>query len=219
MLRMMRAKNSFRISYVSLCVLVLTAYTFVNVQGQEKPQSIGGPEHNANILGVTIGMDVPSALQSVFVQEERQAGQEKPDAKRNEGKDNKDVRVLYKTLKKGEMQILFIEGKFVKEIVLDYASPPLVDNLRLPITGDVGVAMSGERFDDRYSVGFTDNTKLERIWWRDEKTEQGYSIRITFIAQKLTTAGARYSLKIARKVISITPGDEDKFLKATIQKK
>src|SRR6476619_747661 len=85
---------------VSLALLTLSAQ-FVSPQTQEK--SIGGKEHEDNILGVRIGMDVPTALETVFRNANRQPGQEKPDAKRNEGKDKKDVQILYKSLKVGSL--------------------------------------------------------------------------------------------------------------------
>jgi len=49
---------------------------------KREANSIGGREHNAEILGVKIGMDVPTALEAVFVNANRQVGQEKPDSKR-----------------------------------------------------------------------------------------------------------------------------------------
>lgn len=223
----MKAISQFVFRLFFLCALLLSSFvaehtlaqnkTDKDAEKNNKAESIGGREHDDNILGVMIGMDVPTALESVFIKGERQPGEEKPDAKRNEGNEKKDIRVLYKKLKKGEMQILFAEGKAVREIVLDYASPPTVDELRLPFTGYIGIAISGERFDDRYSVGYSDNSKLERIWWRDEKTEKGYRIRVMFVAQKLTKAGAQYVSIVKRKVISITPGDEEKFLKTISQ--
>ena len=195
----------------SLTVALGTQY----VAAQEQPKSIGGKEHDDNVLGVHIGMDVPTALETVFRNSNRKPGQEKPDAKRNEGEGNKDVRVLYKDLKVGNLQIVFANGQWVKEILLVYAGPIPVDTLRLPYSSNIGEAMSGERYDDRYTVGYLDANKLEKIWWRDENTAQGYRVRIAFISGKLTVGGSQGITSITRKIITVTPGDEAKFLKAT----
>lgn len=173
--------------------------------------SIGGKEHDAEILSVKIGMDVPTALRTVFVNADRKAGQEKPNAQRKEGKDGRDIRVLYKNLPQGELQIVFADGKVVKEVVLKYALQQTTENLRLPANGGVGVALSGERFDDRYTIGFTDNKKQERLWWRDEKTEKGFRQRIAFTSGNLTKSGSIGQDSIVYKTISVTPGDENKF--------
>lgn len=172
---------------------------------------IGGKEHDAEILGVRIGMDVPTALQAVFANANRRAGQEKPDAQRKEGKDNKDVRVLYRNLPQGELQIVFAGGRAVKEIVLKYAQQQRTENLRLPSNGGAGVASSGERFDDRYTIGFVDNKKQERLWWRDEKTEKGFRQRIAFTSGNLSKSGSIGQDAIVYKTISVMPGDENKF--------
>jgi hypothetical protein len=182
---------------------------------QEQPKSIGGKEHNDDVLGVRIGMDVPTALETVFRNGNRQPGQEKPDAKRNEGEGKKDVRVLYKNLKVGNLQIVFANGQWVKEILLEYAGPIPVDTLRLPYSSNIGEAMGGQRYDDRYTVGFLDSSKLEKFWWRDENTAFGYRVRIGFISGKLTASGSQAVTSITRKVITVTPGDEAKFLRAT----
>ncbi|MFL6211470.1 MAG: hypothetical protein ACJ74W_21655 [Pyrinomonadaceae bacterium] len=181
---------------------------------QEQEKSIGGKEHEDNILGVRIGMDVPTALEAVFRNGQRKPGQEKPDAKKNEGKDNKDVRVLYKGLKVGELSIVFAEGKWVKEIMLIYAGAIPVDTLRLPYSSNIGEALSGLRYDDRYNIGFTSTDKRERYWWRDENTPAGYHVRVGFISGKLTSAGSATYTTVARKIITVTPGDEAAFLKA-----
>ncbi len=175
--------------------------------------SIGGKEHETEILGVKIGMDVPTALQMVFINANRKAGQEKPDSKRNEGKDNKDIRVLYKNLPQGELQIVFAEGKVVKEIALRYALNQTIENLRLPSNGGSGVALSGERFDDRYTIGFTDSKKQERLWWRDERNENGFSQRIAFTSGNITKNPSNGE-QIILKTITVTPGDEAKFARA-----
>ena len=195
---------------------LLLPLTFVAllVAANASQKSIGGKEHEDNILGVKIGMTVPDALQAVFVNAHRQPGQEKPDAMRHEGKDNKDIRVLYKGLKDGEVQIVFAEGKWVKEILLVYAGPHSIDELRLPSTSGIGVALGGERYDDRYTVGYTDANKLEQFWWRDESVQGGYRVRVGFISGKHTVGGAQGITTIARKIVSITPGDGEKFLKA-----
>ncbi|MBA2737638.1 MAG: hypothetical protein H0U50_12730, partial [Pyrinomonadaceae bacterium] len=130
----------------------------------EKAASIGGKEHEAEILGVKIGMNVPTALEAVFVNANRKAGQEKPDAQRKEGKDKKDIRVVYKDLPQGELQIVFADGKFVKEVALKYAKPPGIDDLRLPYTGFIGdgLVVSANRPD--FAINATDvaNTTRER---------------------------------------------------------
>jgi hypothetical protein len=229
-------------------------------------RSIGGKEHETNIYGVTIGMDVPTALQAVFVNASRQPGQERPDAKRNEGKDKKDIRVVYKDLPAGDLQILFADGKFVREIVLIYSKPPVIDDLRLPFTGSLGnssslvtsstlggrpadtergnlssntavldgtreidgfnatntantdrrrgEALDGTRYDDRYTIGFVDNQKLQRLWFRDEKTEPGYQVRLQFVAEKATKAGANLVVKVAQKAIFLLPQTEKEFRKS-----
>ncbi len=229
-------------------------------------KSIGGKEHDANIYGVTIGMDVPTALQTVFVNANRQPGQEKPDAKRTEGTDKSDVRVVYKNLPMGELQIVFAEGKFVKELVLIYDKPLLLDDLRLPFTGSLGnstsltttstlggrpadvergnlstnttvldgnreldgfnasntgntdrrrgEALDGTRYDDRYTIAFADNQKLQRLWFRQEKTSQNYNVRVQFASEKVTKAGATQVVKITQKVIFLMPDDEKEFRKS-----
>ena len=192
-------------------LVIIASYGFA----QEQPKSIGGKEHDDDVLGVRIGMDVPSALETVFRNANRKPGQEKPDAKRNEGENKKDVRVLYKDLKVGSLQIVFANGQWVKEILLIYAGPIPVDTLRLPYSSDIGQAIGGERYDDRYTVGYVDSNKLEKFWWRDENTAQGYRVRIGFISGKLTAGGSQAITSITRKIITVTPGDEAKFLKAT----
>jgi len=200
-------------SFAAACFLL--TITLQSVTAQEQPKSIGGKEHDDNVLGVRIGMDVPTALEAVFRNANRQPGQEKPDAKRNEGEGKKDVRVLYKDLKVGSLQIVFANGQWVKEILLTYAGPIPIDNLRLPYSSDINQAIGGERYDDRYTVGYLDTNKLEKFWWRDEHTAQGYRVRIGFISGKMTVGGSQGITTITRKVITVTPGDEAKFLKAT----
>jgi len=192
----------------------LTGSLVVCVAGIANAQSIGGREHDTNVLGVTIGMDVPTALKTVFVNADRKPGQEKPDAKRNEGKDGKDIRVLYKSLPEGELQIVFAEGKFVKEIVLIYRDVKRVTDLRLPNSSDIGEAQSGERFDDRYIIGFLNSKKQEKLWWRDEKTDKGYQVRLTFMSGNALKDPTGWWQTIVQKAITVKPGDEEKFTRA-----
>ena len=201
-------------SLAIISVLLVFASGSVCAQSQDV-RSIGGREHEDNILGVKIGMSVPDALQAVFVNANRKPGQEKPDAMRKEGKENQDIRVLYNDLKVGKLQILFADGKWVREVTLVYASPLPVDNLRLPFSSNISVAIGGQRYDDRYTVGFTDTNKLEQFWWRDEPTPAGYRVRIGFISGKRTVGGSRDVTSVARKIMSVTPGDEEKFRQAT----
>ena len=198
----------------ALAVALICATGFGLAMAESRTQSIGGPQHDPNILGVKVGMDIPTALQTVFENSGRKPGQEKPDAKRNEGKDNKDIRVLYKGLRDGELQIVFGANQRVKEILLVYAGPIPVESLRLPSSSGIGEAMGGQRFDDRYTIGFTSTNKLEQFWWRDEIVTAGYRVRVGFISGKRTASGAQGITTIARKLISVTPGDEEKFLKA-----
>jgi len=212
-------KNSFCLItayYVRGCLIF--ALVMLGAQSarpqDEQTKSIGGKEHENNILGVRIGMDVPTALEAVFRNGNRKPGQEKPDAKRSEGKDKKDVRVLYKGLKVGELEIVFANGQWVKEILLVYAGPIPIDTLRLPYSSDIGAAIGGQRYDDRYTVGYTGSNKLEKFWWRDENTPDGYRVRVGFVSGKLTVGGSQGITTIARKIISVPPGDEEKLMKA-----
>jgi hypothetical protein len=186
----------------TLCV-VLAAAAVAFGQGAGSP-------HDPEIYGLRIGMDVPTALQAVFVNAKRQPGQEKPDALHNEGNDR---RVLYK-LKEGNLQVVFADGKRVREIQMEYNTPLLQDDLKLLDTSNTYSNAGGEtRRDDRYSVGFTGDDKKERFWWRDEKTDAGYRIRIGFISARLTKGGLA-SKEIVRKVVSVVPEDKNKFSKA-----
>ena len=259
------------IKRVSMCLVSIIALAGL-VSSQQTPkdsQSIGGPEHASEIYGVTIGMDVPTALEAVFVNAGRSPGQEKPDALRKEGKGGKDIRVLYKDLPKGEVQIVFAGGMYVKEVSLLYKVPPLLDDLRLPFSSTIGSTrdtanetsvtgvgaqspavldgtsieefsatktvgneklsarrvgnisrsqsdlLDGTRYDDRYSIGFADNLKQQKIWWRDEKTDRGYRLKVAFIGKKLTESGAKFVASIVQKTIAVTPGDEDDFKSET----
>jgi hypothetical protein len=118
----------------------------------------------------------------------------------------------------GKLQILFADGKWVSNVTLVYASPHPVDELRLPPTSNISAAMGGQRYDDRYTVGYTDTKKLEQYWWRDELTPGGYRVRIGFISGKQTASGSRDVTSVARKIMSVTPGDEEKFRQAMASK-
>lgn len=200
-----------------LLIIALLGAAAANAQDSQARDAKGRDEHAASIYGVEIGMDVPSTLQAVFVNARRKAGQERPDAKKNEGKGNKDVRVLYK-LSEGNLQIVFAEGKWVKEIFFEYAKPLLTEDLKLLDTTSTFGNTGGEtRRDDRYAVGFTGDDKKERFWWRDEKTAAGYRVRIGFISAKLTKGGLA-SKEVARKIITVVPEDGEKFAKAMTAK-
>ena len=197
----------------AVAVACFWAAIAVSGLGQEV-RSIGGKEHDDNILGVRIGMTVAQALEAVFINANRKPGQEKPDAMRQEGPDKKDIRVLYNDLKIGKLQIVFTQGKWVKEIVLDYSVRPLYDELRLAPSGNIGDAMGGQRYDDRYSVAFTEESaaKRQRIWHREEKLPLGVRERVEFISAKKPDDGTIEGKQIVRKVISLLPADEEKFL-------
>lgn len=202
-------KGSFRSSKSRLSLLACALLSLLFVAPASRAQNAGSP-HDADLFGVRIGMDVPSALEAVFVNAKRQPGQEKPDAKKAEGK---DVRVLYK-LKEGNLQLVFAEGKRVKEIQFEYASPLRYEDLRLLDSSDTFNNMRGDRYDDRYTVGFTDDRLKERYWWRDEKTPEGYRIRVGFISGKMSVAGSLAQKEIRHKRINVVPEDADKFAKA-----
>jgi len=248
---------------VFLFVLLMSS---VFLAQNEERESIGGEEHSASIYGVRIGMQVPEALRAVYVTAKRKAGQEKPDAMRKEGKSDRDIRVVYKDLPEGELQIVFEDGRYVKEIVLRYKETLNADDLRLPFTSSIGSTedtiydtsasgkgtespavldgstgivefgkkgeariddhsakrtgnidrgqsdlLDGSRYDDRYVVGYTDSKKIQRAWWRDEKTAAGYSIRVYFVGKKLTEAGGKFVPSIVQKSVIVKPGDEDRF--------
>ncbi len=199
------------------CALLALCLTLNVVAGA---QTAAPGEHGAEVLGVRIGMDVPTALEAVFLNAKRKPGEERPDAKRTEGS---DVRVVYKKLAQGELQIVFAEGKWVKEIVLTYAAPPTYDDLRLAPTGSIagagtgdaseGRLVMGKSYDDRYQIGYTSDRKLERFWWRDEKTAAGYRVRVGFVSAKLTK-GEMAGKEIVRKIVNVVPEDKDKFEKS-----
>ena len=196
-------------SFTKAAIFLLAAA--FSVAAQENQKSIGGKEHDMNIYGVQIGMDVPTALQTVFENANRQPGQEKPDAMKTEGKDKKDIRVVYKALPDGELQLVFAEGKFVKQMILLYANVKRVDELRLPNSSDIGEVNSGARFDDRYTIGFVDNKKQEKLWWRDEKNDRGVKVRLTFLSGNLTKDTTNWWQTVVRKTILIEPAEEANF--------
>jgi hypothetical protein len=253
------------VTVVAVCCFSVSA----RAQDGSEDKSIGGEEHETSIYGVRIGMDIPTALRAVFVNAQRKPGQEKPDALRKEGKGNRDVRVVYKELPKGELQIVFADGAFVKEIVLRYREEMNADDLRLPFTSTIGSTtdtvydtsatqsgtdspavldgstgivefgvqgakkidsrsakrtgnidrgasdlLDGARYDDRYVVGYTDMQKIQKAWWRDERTEEGFSIRLYFVGKKLTDAGGKSMPTVVQKSIIVRPGDEEKFRSA-----
>jgi hypothetical protein len=200
-----------------MLVLILSVFFVSKISAQEKTdsgKSIGGEEHESNIYGVKIGMDIPTALEAVFKNANRQPGQEKPDSMRKEGKDNKDVRVLYKDLPKGDLQIVFDEGKYVREIALTYSEKKNIDDLRLASSSDIGVATSGQRYDDRYTIGFVDNKKQEKLWWRDEKIGDDYEIRVSFLSGNILKDSTLWWQTVLQKAITVKSGDEKKFSKA-----
>lgn len=191
---------------------------------QAKPQTGAQSGHEDQILGVRPGMSVPEALKAVYEHTVTQPAPQKPDGLQKEGKDKKDIRVVYKNLKEGELQIVFADGNngFVREVTLTYAKQPTVSDLRLPQTGSIAASgnvldsslNSGERYDNRYSIGFTDNRKTERFWWRDERGKEGYSVRVGFVSGKLNSGGAMADSVIVRKVLMVKPGEEAKFWRA-----
>ena len=200
------------ISYSRLkggALLLAALFASLSAAGAASGQDVGSP-HDSEIYGVRVGMDVPTALQAIFVNAKRQPGQEKPDALHNEGKDK---RVLYK-LKEGNLQIVFADGKWVREIQIEYAAPLRQDDLKLLDTSNTFGNAGGEtRRDDRYSVGFTGDDKKERYWWRDERSDAGYRIRVGFVSDKLTKGGMS-GKEIVRKIVSVVPEDKNKFAKA-----
>jgi hypothetical protein len=218
-----------RYSLTRLAVLPALAALFAlslvaATHAQQKPAS----EHDAEILGVRVGMTVPEALQAVYEHTATTPPPQKPDALREEGKDKKDVRVVYKSLKEGELQIVFAGGRngFVREVSLNYSKQLSMSDLYLPSTtsiensGDVlnSQLNSGVKIDDRYAVGFTDDRKTARFWWRDERTPAGYEVRVGFISGKISASGALADRMIVRKDVMVKPGDDEKFWKAVSSK-
>lgn len=206
-----------------LCAAGLSALclSFGPARAQTQAAAPVNAEHADEILGVRVGMDVATALEAVFVNAKRKPGEERPDAKRNEGK---DVRVVYKRLPQGELQIVFAEGKRVKEIILAYAAKPNFEDLRLAPTSSMSGAgtndrseglLMGKSYDDRYQIGYTSDRKLERYWWRDELKPEGYRVRVGFVSERLAGSGQLAVKTIARKIVSVTPGDEAAFAKAS----
>lgn len=218
-IRKIAKANSASSQFRAVLLLLLAFSTLAVAMEPGQTKSIGGKEHDDSILGVKIGMTVTEALQTVFVNANRKPGQEKPDVMRQEGQDKKDIRVLYNDLKVGRLQIVFANGKWVKEIILDYATRPMYDELRLAPSGNINDAMGGQRYDDRYTIVFTEETvaKRQRIWYRDEKNALGFRERIQFISGRKPDEGTIEGKQIVRKVISISPGDEEKFARAMAQ--
>ncbi len=193
-------KNSSRSSNRrTLLLMALTSLALVvSVVEAQNP-------HDLSIKGIEIGMDVPTALGAVG---------RKPDAKRNEGKDKKDIRVLYKLDDSSALQVVFADGKWVKEILIQYPKPLSSGDLGLLESSDTFSNAGGEtRRDDRYAVGFTSDEKRERYWWRDEKTPEGYRLRIGFVSGNLTRGGLA-AREVVRKIITIVPEDTEMFAKA-----
>ncbi|MBC7930921.1 MAG: hypothetical protein H7Z38_10210 [Rubrivivax sp.] len=217
-----RARFIAALFAVALCAPTAFAQAKPQDEAQAKPGAQS--EHDTHILGVRPGMSVPDALKAVFEHTATAPAPQRPDGLKEEGKEKKDIRVVYKNLKEGELQIVFAGGKsgFVREVTLTYAKQPTVSDLRLPQTGSIASSgnvldsalNSGERYDNRYTIGFTDNRKTERFWWRDEQAKEGYSIRIGFVSGKLSSGGAMADSVIVRKVLMVKPGEEAKFWKA-----
>jgi len=212
----MRERNS-PLTSTAFCIVVTLLAIGIGSDFAQDRQNESGPanEHEDNVLGVKLGMDVESSLKAVFVKADRKPGQERPDALRYEGKDKKDVRVLYNNLKVGKLQIVFAGGKWVREITLDYAKPPIYEDLRLAPNGQSYNAISGQRFDLRYTIGYTEENeaKRQRVWYRDDKTPFEFRERIEFVSGKHPDSGSLEGNQIVRKAIFVTPGDEEKFYK------
>ena len=217
-----RARRAFAFAAFWLFALCLAA----PAARAQKPAAAG--EHDEEILGVRVGMSVPEALQAVYEHTATSPAPQRPDALKEEGKEKRDVRVVYRGLKEGELQIVFAGGKagFVREVWLTYAKQPTQSDLRLPQTGSIASAgdvlnsslNSGEKVDDRYSIGFTDDKKTERFWWRDGAGRGPYAVRVGFVSGDLRRGGANAGSVVARKVVMVRPGDEEKFWKAVSPK-
>lgn len=192
-------------------VLALSVFGVFAQDTDSEPVSEISQHENA-IYGVKIGMDVPTALKSVFEKAQRKSGEEKPDAMRKEG--DGDIRVLYKSLPLGDLQIVFDQGKYVREIILTYANRPSIEDLRLPSSSGIGVASSGTRYDDRYSIGFVDSKKQEKLWWRDITSDSPYEVRLSFRSGNLLKDGQLWWQTISQKAVTVKPKDEKKFRKS-----
>ena len=137
---------------------------------------------------------------------------------------DEDLPEAVKKLAAGELQIVFAEGKWVKEVVLSYSAPPSYEDLNLAPTSSTGGAgtsdtsagsfVLGKKYDDRYQIGYTSDRKLERFWWRDELAAGGYRVRVGFVSERLPGGGQLGGATIARKVVGVAPGDEEKFARA-----
>jgi hypothetical protein len=86
--------------------------------------------------------------------------------------------------------------------------------LRLASSSDIGAVNSGQRFDDRYTIGFVDSKKQEKLWWRDEKSIDDYEIRVSFLSGNILKDGSLWWQTILQKGIFVKPGDEKKFSNA-----
>lgn len=208
--------------WITVLFLAGTAFAQSKEDKKNKPdqaeKSIGGEEHDSSIYGVRIGMDIPTALEAVFRSAERKPGQEKPDAMKKDDPEKSDIKVLYKKLPKGELQIVFDKGKYVKQVILLYAEPIQYSDLRLPYGSDIDVALGGQRYDDRYTVGYTDNQRVQGVWWRDEKTVDDYRVRVIFTSTSRLKDSQFGFQKIMQKALFVTPGDESKFAEAMSKK-
>ena len=58
------------------------------------------------------------------------------------------------------------------------------------------------------------NKKQEKLWWRDEKTDKGYQVRLAFLSGNLTKDTTQWWQTIVQKAITINPEDSEKFMKA-----
>jgi tetratricopeptide (TPR) repeat protein len=184
-------------------VLSVVFCTLMVGSGASQIRSIGGKEHEDNILGVKIGMTVPEALQAVFINADRKPGQEKPDARRQEGRDKKDVRVLYNDLKVGKLQIAFLNGTWVREIVLDYSTRPLFDELRLAPSGSINDAMGGGVAQTQ--KGKTRRANQERLGAADA----GINKTLGEAAALLQSGRLEEAELAIRKIVAENPGNAD----------
>src|SRR5258708_2131954 len=158
---MVRLVNKRRSNLQVSLFIALFVFSLRPIFTQEGHRSIT-QEHDDNILGFKLGMDVKSSLKSVFENGNRHPGQEKPDALRHEGNGGKDIRVVYNDLKVGKLQIVFADGKWVKEVTLEYAQRPTYSDLLLPPNGNIFNAIAGQRYDDRYTIGYTEQDEAKR---------------------------------------------------------
>src|SRR3954447_8462879 len=135
------------------CVAMVATLFAVSLAAAPVAQQKTASEHDASILGVRVGMTVPEALQAVFEHTATAPAPQRPDALREEGKDKKDIRVVYKNLKEGELQIVFAGGRagFVREVTLNYAKQPSMSDLYLPST--TSIEKSGDVLNSQLNSG------------------------------------------------------------------